>query len=69
MRKLSNMAFAVAVGLSFFSILFVAVASGHGSFAQEVCKLGGSLCHRPSLLLIPIAVTLAWALMLRTIRD
>jgi hypothetical protein len=69
MLKLSNIAFAMAFTQAFAYVLLVAVTTGRVSLAQQFCKIGVSLCDRPSLLLISSAVTFAWALMLRMIRD
>jgi hypothetical protein len=67
MRNLSTTAFAVAFGTALLSISFLAITTRGGALANQVCNLGGSFCARPWLLLIPITVTLAWALMLKTI--
>lgn len=69
MRTLSKAAFAFACVWAFLSILFIAVATGSGSFANQVCTLGGSFCNRPSLMLIPAGVAVLWALMLRTFDE
>jgi hypothetical protein len=69
MLKLSNIAFAMAFTQAFVYVLLVAVTTGRVSLAQHFCKIGVSLCDHPSLLLITSAVTFAWALMLRMIRN
>jgi hypothetical protein len=69
MLKLSNMALAIAFAQGLVYVLLVAVTTGRVSLAQQFCKIGVSLCDRPSLLLITGAVTFAWALMLRMIRH
>ncbi len=66
MRSLSTAALVAALGMVVTSISFIAITStAGGALGHQLCSLGGSLCNRPLLSLIPPAAALAWALMLR----
>ena len=67
MRSLSLVAFVVAFGFAFISLLIVFGANRGGFLGDQVCTLGVSLCDRPLLLLIPSLAALAWALLAKII--
>jgi hypothetical protein len=67
MRSLSLVAFVVAFGFAFISLLIIFGESRGGFLGDQICTLGVSLCDRPLLLLIPSLAALAWALMAKMI--
>jgi hypothetical protein len=69
MRKLIFAAFAVAFTFAFASIVFTAVSGYSGTPAHQLCTVGTSLCSRPSVLLLPSALSLAWGWMLQLIDE
>jgi hypothetical protein len=69
MRKLILAAFGVAFSSALASILFTALSGYPGTTTHPLCTLGTSLCSRPSVLLLPSAVSLAWGWMLQLIDE
>jgi len=69
MRKYISAAFAVAFTFAFASIVFTALLGYSDTMADQLCTLGTSLCSRPSVLLLPSAVCLAWGWMLQLIDE
>ena len=66
MRTLGFWALCAGSAMALASGLFVlAIRHSDSAWVTQACPLGGELCQRPSLLLIPILATLAWGLMLR----
>jgi hypothetical protein len=68
MRKFIVAAFAVAFTFAFASIVFTAI-SGYSGTTDQLCSVGTTLCSRPSVLLLPSAVSLAWGWMLQLIDE
>ena len=66
MRTLGIGALAAALVMALASTAFVALAHSNG-WSGAACFVGGGLCDRPSLLLIPVLATAASGLML--LRD
>jgi len=69
MRQFILAAFAVAFMFAFSSIVFTAVSGYPGTPAHQLCTVGTSLCSRPSVLLLPSALSLAWGWMLQLIDE
>jgi hypothetical protein len=67
MRKFILAALALAFTFAFATIVFTALSGYPGSPAHQICTVGTSMCSRPSALLLPSAVTLAWGWMLQLI--
>jgi hypothetical protein len=66
MRTLGFWALCAGSAMALASGLFVlAIRHADSAWVTQACPLGGELCQRPSLLLIPILATLAWGMMLR----
>ena len=63
MRSLGISAMVMAAGLATLSIVFIGLAYSDGWTGSSACSVAESLFERPSLLAIPIAVTMAWGLM------
>ena len=63
MRTLGIGAIAGAMAMAIASTAFIGLAHFNG-WSGTVCFVGGGLCDRPSLLLIPVLATAAWGLML-----
>ena len=68
MHTLGLSAIVMAVALATLSIIFVGLAYGNGWSGGPACSMAESLCHRPSLMAIPVLATMAWGLMLMTDR-
>jgi hypothetical protein len=66
MRTLGIGALAAALAMALASTAFIGLAYSNG-WSGTACFVGGGLCERPSLLLIPVLATAAWGLML--LRD
>jgi hypothetical protein len=69
MRKFIVAAFAVAFTFAFASIVFTALLGYSGSTTDQLCSVGTTLCSRPSVLLLPSALCLAWGWMLQLIDE
>lgn len=67
MRTLGISAIVMAVALATVSIIFIGLAYDNG-WSGAACSMAESLCHRPSLMAIPVLATIAWGLMLITDR-
>jgi len=64
MRTLGISAIVMAVALATVSIIFIGLAYDNGWSGGAACSMAESLCHRPSLMAIPVLATMAWGLML-----
>lgn len=63
MRSLGISAIVTAACLATLSIIFIGLAYSDGWSGGSACSVAESLCRRPSLLAIPVAVAMAWGLM------
>jgi hypothetical protein len=63
MRRLGISAITIAGCLAILSIIFIGLAYSDGWSGGSACSMAESLCRRPSLLAIPVALTTAWGLM------
>jgi hypothetical protein len=63
MRRFGMSVLALGLAMALASVAFVGLASHHG-WSGATCLIGGGLCDRPLLLLVPVLATLAWGLML-----
>jgi hypothetical protein len=66
MRSLGFWALCAGSAMAVVSALFVlAIRHSDTSLSKQVCMLGGGLCERPSLLLVPILATVGWGAIIR----
>jgi hypothetical protein len=56
----------MAATLATISIIFIGLAHDSGWSGGPACSMAENLCHRPSLVAIPILASMAWGLMLMT---